>query len=269
VNDNFPTTVPPGLLDDITTLAAEASAAILAIAQPKVREKADKSPVTEADEAAEAIILRGLRRIAPQISIVSEESGASDATRLDEPFFLVDPLDGTREFIAGRPEFTVNIALMVNRQPLLGVVTAPALNFAWRGERGRGAARSRLDGSELQPIRTRTWPTDAPIALVSRSHLDAASTALLARIPGAVTQSCGSAVKFCRLAEGNADLYPRLAQTSEWDVAAGHAVLLAAGGTLTAPDGQPIRYGDASRAYIVPGFLAFGDPQAAARLCAG
>lgn len=228
------------LLDTMTRIAAAAAAAIVAVERLAVREKADSSPVTAADEAAEAVILSGLRDAAPGLAIVSEESAASaDPHRLGEVYFMVDPLDGTREFIAGRAEYTVNIALIVGGEPIAGVVAAPATGMAWRGARGLGAERLGLDGSERTPIQTRRWPAN-PVALVSRSHLDPATGAFMASIPHAVAHGCGSALKFCRLAEGVADIYPRLAPTSEWDIAAGHAMLEAAGGRVTAPDGSPI-----------------------------
>lgn len=253
------------LLDALTRLAAEASAAILSLARPSVRQKADASPVTEADLAAEATILAGLATIAPGVGVVSEESVSAEMPAPKGLFFLVDPLDGTREFIAGRDEYTVNIALIDGGRPLLGVVTAPALGLAWRGRPGH-AERLRLDLTGETPIRTRPWPASGPRALVSRSHLDAASTALLGRLGGVSQSECGSAVKFCRLAEGAADLYPRLAPTREWDVAAGHAVLAAAGGAVLTPDGAPLRYGQAG--FLIPAFVAVGDPATAPHLIA-
>ncbi|NIK49501.1 3'(2'),5'-bisphosphate nucleotidase CysQ [Variibacter gotjawalensis] len=255
------------LLEAMTTIAAQASAAILAIAAPKTRTKADASPVTEADEAAEAVIVQGLRAISPSIAIVSEESATAETPAPTGPFFMVDPLDGTREFIAGRNEYTVNISLIVDGEPTLGVVTAPALGLAWRGRPGR-AERLSLDGSNAAEIRVRSWPAAGAMALVSRSHLDPASVALLERLPGIAQTECGSAVKFCRVAEGAADLYPRLAPTREWDVAAGHAVLKAAGGCVVRPDGSRIPYGDAAGGFLIPSFVAVGDLAAAANLCA-
>jgi 3'(2'), 5'-bisphosphate nucleotidase len=266
------------LLDDshlherLTQLAAAAGDAIMAVAAGgvAVRHKADQSPVTTADEASEAVILAGLASILPTVPVVSEESVALSA--LPDPncvFALVDPLDGTAEFVAGRPEFTVNIAIVAHRRPIIGVLAAPALGRIWRGVSGRGAARLDMQDGRLgrpESIRARPWPSDRPLALVSRSHLDAASAACLDRISGLVREPCGSALKFCRLAEGSADIYPRLAPTSEWDVAAGDAILEAAGGAMRTGAGRIVLYGNADAAYRVSGFIAVGDPVAAAKL---
>lgn len=267
--DLSPFTQPP-FLRALTDAAVEASAAILARCGDRARDraKADGSPVTDADEASEAVILAHLARLMPGIPVVSEEQATwPPASALQDVFVLVDPLDGTREFIAGRDEFTVNIAIVAGGEPIAGVVAAPALHQLWRGARGVGAERLTLGfAGEPVRLRPRPWPASSPVALVSRSHGDAASMALIGTVPGAVQQPCGSSVKFCRLAEGTADFYPRLAPTCEWDVAAGHAVLAAAGGVVCAPDGAPLRYGDAAGAFRLPAFTAWGDRTAAARL---
>src|SRR5262249_11549753 len=158
-------------------------------------------------------------------------------------------------------------------QPRLGVVSAPAQDLLWRGIEGRGAERLRLPrgatasaAPERQAIRARPCPPSGLTVAVSRSHLDAATEAMLARLPARQRLACGSAVKFCQLAEGAADLYPRLSTTCEWDVAAGHAVLAAAGGTVTQPDGTPLRYGAIAENFRVPAFLAWGDPSAPGQL---
>ncbi len=255
------------LLDALTSLASRAAAAILGVARADlaVREKPDRSPVTAADLASETVILEGLGKLLPGAPIISEET----ANRLSAPpladFLLVDPLDGTRELLAGRDEFTVNIALVQRGQPRIGVIAAPARGLVWRGIVGRGAERLALSPGAApenagQPlaIRTRPQPPHALVALVSRSHLDPATEAYLARLKSAERISCGSSLKFCRLAEGAADLYPRLAPTSEWDVAAGHAVLAAAGGTVTDPKGAPLIYGR-SKDFRIPAFIARGD----------
>lgn len=258
-----------GLCEPLSQLAAAAGDAILAVAAGgvAVRHKDDRSPVTAADEASERVILAGLARLMPGVPVVSEESVAAAARPdPDGVFVLVDPLDGTAEFIAGRPEFTVNIAVMAGGVAAIGVLAAPALGQVWRGIRGRGAERLSLRAGRFappEPIRARPWPQARPLALVSRSHLDAASAALLDGIPGLVREPCGSALKFCRLAEGSADIYPRLAPTSEWDVAAGDALLAAAGGAMRTAEGLPLRYGNAAAAYRVAGFIAVGDPAAA------
>jgi 3'(2'), 5'-bisphosphate nucleotidase len=257
--------IDPGLLSALTDLVLRAGAVILAKRNMPVpaRAKVDNSPVTEADEAAEVVILAGLRLILPGVPVVSEERvAAGDIPPTDATFLLVDPLDGTREFIAGRDEFTVNIALIVDGRPVAGVVAAPALGIAWRGTPGRGAARvNAANPTVAEPVRTRAWPAQAPHALASRSHGDAATAALLRRI-GASAEPIGSALKFCRLAEGSADLYARLAPTCEWDIAAGHALLSAAGGAVVSPDGHAITYGHRERDFRIPAFIAGSDYEA-------
>jgi 3'(2'), 5'-bisphosphate nucleotidase len=254
------------LLDGLTEIASRAGAAILAIDAGNLarREKADQSPVTAADEAAEAVILAGLRDLLPGTAVISEEAGGS--TEIGDSFVLVDPLDGTREFLAGRDEFTVNIGLIRHARPVLGVVAAPALGLIWRGVMGQGAERLRLavgqsvaSATERTAVRTRPFP-EHPVAAVSRSHLDPASESFLAQWQQVRRISCGSALKFCRLAEGAADLYPRLAPTMAWDVAAGHAVLAAAGGTVTDVAGRLLAYGGTG--FRIASFVAWGDPRA-------
>jgi 3'(2'), 5'-bisphosphate nucleotidase len=249
------------LLDDVTAIAARATAAIRRSGAKSLRRKADGSLVTAADEAAEAVIWQDLEDLAPGIPIVSEERSAHNkphAPALEsETYFLVDPLDGTREFIAGRNEFTVNIALISAGAPILGVIAAPAADMTWRGIVGRGADRVSLSGKG-QPvaIRTRTRPAN-PLVMVSRSHLDERTKAYLARLSHGLPQPCGSSVKFCRIAEGTADLYPRLAPTHDWDVAAGHAIVVAAGGDVRAADGSALVYGAPNR--LISDFIARGD----------
>jgi 3'(2'), 5'-bisphosphate nucleotidase len=260
------------LLDELTTIVSAAAAAILAARSGSLdtRTKADRSPVTACDEAAEAAILSGLARVLPGVAIVSEEAaGKAPPAILPETFILVDPLDGTRELIAGRDEFTVNVAIVRGGRPRLGIVAAPAQGVVWRGSEGQGAERLRLApgapagaASERSAIRTRPAPRAGLVAVVSRSHLDAETEAFLARLPIAGRLTSGSAVKFCQVAEGAADVYPRLSTTCEWDVAAGHAVLTAAGGVLTAPDGAALGYGQIGRNFRVPAFVAWGDPAA-------
>jgi 3'(2'), 5'-bisphosphate nucleotidase len=203
------------------------------------------------------------------VPVVSEEERAAPPAA-HEAFILVDPLDGTREFLAGRDEFTVNIALVRAGKPVLGIVAAPALGLVWRGVAGAGAERLHLAAgaaphaaSERHPIHTRRRPSEGFVASVSRSHFDAATDAFLGRLPIVARTPCGSSLKFARIAEGNVDLYARLARTCEWDVAAGHAVLAAAGGCVTAPDGADLTYGRTPDFHI-SGFIAWGDPSAAA-----
>lgn len=265
----------PSLLDELTAIASQAGEAIMRVrmAGATVRTKADTSPVTEADEAAEAIILGGLARALPGVTVVSEEA-ASQGTlpALPDTFILVDPLDGTREFIDGRDEFTVNIAIIRNGRPVTGVVGAPALAAIWRGAMGMGSERLRLrpgaaagDAGERTALRTHAHRDGPWRAMVSRSHLDPATEQWLTRFPAVDRMDCGSSVKFCRIAEGKADVYPRLGRTSEWDIAAGDAVLSAAGGVVLSLDGGPVRYGQVARDLKVPSFIAWCDPADAAR----
>jgi 3'(2'), 5'-bisphosphate nucleotidase len=250
------------LIDELTKIVAHAAATILDLAaKADVRAKADGSPVTAADEAAEAVICEGLNRAAPGIAIVSEEHAARE--RPDVPtgkgasYFLVDPLDGTREFIAGRDEYTVNIALVTDGEPTLGIICAPALGAFWRGIVGQGADRASLSQpGRPAKIHTRLRPARGAVIMVSRSHLEARTQAYVEGFSRAEQVQCGSSVKFCRVAEGSADIYPRLAPTHDWDIAAGHAIVTAAGGTVIAPDGSPLRYGTAD--LLIPAFIASG-----------
>jgi 3'(2'), 5'-bisphosphate nucleotidase len=250
------------LMDDLTAIAARAAAAIRQSRRKALRLKADGSPVTAADEAAEAVICEGLRGLAPGVPIVSEEEAASGKAGLpanrSASYFLVDPLDGTREFIAGRNEFTVNIAVVTAGAPILGVIAAPAFALTWRGIVGHGAARFERGGKTPTAIHTRPRP-HKPVVMISRSHLDPNTCAYLEALPQKVTETYGSSIKFCRIAEGAADLYPRLGPTHDWDVAAGHAIVRAAGGAVTAPDGSPLIYG--TRDLLIPHFVATGDPR--------
>jgi 3'(2'), 5'-bisphosphate nucleotidase len=261
------------LAERLTDIAVVASTDILAVdfRYAGTRLKTDNSPVTRADEAAHAAIMDGLGRAAPGIPVVSEEAAGpwKDSTPPDE-FLLVDPLDGTVEFLAGRLEYTVNIALVRAGVPVIGVIAAPALGSLWRGTTGIGAERLRFTvGMPLgaaKRIHTRPWPAGERVAAVSRSHFDAASEAFLKRVAPVRPLAAGSALKFCRLAEGAIDVYPRLAPTSEWDVAAGHALVVAAGGAVLAAEGSALRYGGAADGFRVPGFTAWGDPAAARRI---
>jgi 3'(2'), 5'-bisphosphate nucleotidase len=262
-------------LDALTYVVSRAAAAIVAIDRSKVewRTKADQSPVSLADEAANAVILEGLSRLLPGVPVVSEEAHTRPSA-LPAGFILVDPLDGTREFLAGRDEFTVNVGIAANGRPMIGIIAAPALGLVWRGVVGRGAERLRLapgaasqQASERSPIHTRRRPARGFAVVLSRSHFDARTDAFLNRLPVVARTPCGSSLKFARIAEGSADLYARLAQTCEWDVAAGHAILAAAGGIVTTPDGAELAYGRTSDFHI-PAFIAWGDPSAAAAILA-
>jgi len=256
------------LRDELVTIASGAAAAIMAVRAGNlgVHLKADHSPVTAADIAAEAVILRGLAGVLPALPVISEESAAPPRLDGSRAFVLVDPLDGTRDFISGSDEFTVNIAVVADGAPVLGVIAAPAQGLVFTGLAGFGAERMALPpgapvaaATDRTSIATRTAPPDGPVALVSRFHRDPATDAWLDGYAGLVRLPCGSSLKFCRIAEGLADVYPRLSPTSEWDIAAGHAVLAAAGGAMTAPDGTPLRYGGTDGRFPVPGFLAAAD----------
>jgi 3'(2'), 5'-bisphosphate nucleotidase len=254
------------LIEPLTELVVRAGAAILAVNRPamKVEGKPDGTPVTEADLAADRIIGEGLARLFPDIPALSEERAHLAKPFYGGSFFLIDPLDGTREFVAGRAEFTINLALVTNGTPLLGIIGAPALGLVWRGLVGRGAERLGTEGSRAEPVHTRTLPKrgDPWIAAVSRSHADIRTEAFIDARPGAVRQVLGSAVKFGRVAEGTVDIYPRLAPTSEWDVAAGHALVTAAGGKITDAHGNDVQFGRGREGFIVPEFIAWGDPNA-------
>ena len=257
------------LIDELASIASQAGAAILAVgADLKQRDKADRSPVTAADEASEAVILDGLRRLLPGVPVVSEEaSGRYMPSAPGGRFLLVDPLDGTRELIAGETEYAVNIALVDGGRPVAGVIAAPALGALWIGVVGQGAERLRLApgaepaaARERTAIRTRARPLRGAVALVSRFHREPKADAYLDRIADVERKVCGASIKFCRLAEGAADLYVRMASISEWDAAAGHALVAAAGGAMTTLDGQPLPYGRAG--FRLPPFIASGDGSA-------
>ena len=234
----------PRLLPPVVALAERAGALILEHYRDgvAVRAKADASPVTVADEAAEALILEGLAELTPEIPVVAEETvAAGHVPELgDGRFWLVDPLDGTKEFLSRNGEFTVNIALIEGREPVLGVVFAPALGKVWWGARGAGAMLR--DAAGERPIAARPRPASGIVAVASRSHSDAQTEAFLDQMGVAERISAGSSLKFCLVAEGRADVYPRFGPTMEWDTAAGHAVLRAAGGQVTTRDGAPFTY---------------------------
>jgi len=213
------------------------------------RNKADGSPVTAADLAANAVILAGLRESHPAIPVISEEIGGDELADPNRPFFLIDPLDGTKEFIKGSGHFTVNIALVVDRLPLLGVVYAPATDrLQWVRAPGDAVEEAPPHAPDhlgtLSPIHCRTADNAALVAVLSRSHLTEETRAYIARYAIASSSQAGSSLKFCLLAAGEADFYPRMGPTCEWDTAAAHAVLRAAGGRVIAhPGGEELMYG--------------------------
>lgn len=236
------------LLDGIAVIAREAGKLVMAVYATDfaVRGKNDASPVTEADERAEQLIVEGLQKLAPEIPVVAEEAvAAGRMPTLGERFWLVDPLDGTKEFINRNGEFTVNIALIEHGMPLLGVVLAPALGRSghlYGGARDTGAWLD--EGGGRRQIACRAVPPEGLTVVASRSHGDAAALeAFLAGRKLACTTNAGSSLKLCLVARGAADMYPRLGRTMEWDIAAGHAVLLAAGGEVRDLQGHPLRYG--------------------------
>ncbi|HEX6740602.1 MAG TPA: 3'(2'),5'-bisphosphate nucleotidase CysQ [Sphingomicrobium sp.] len=246
-----------GLLDDLADAAREAGEAIRAIVRRgfDVEAKSDRSPVTEADRAAELIILAALARAAPGVPVIAEEEVAAGRIPAHgRSFFLVDPLDGTKEFVRGGDDYTVNIALVEDLAPSLGVVFAPATGRLHAGLVGSGAWVD--DGAGRREIRTRER-AEPVTAVASKSHFTQNTSDYLEAAVGACGHvSIGSSLKFCIVAEGGADIYPRLSPTSEWDTAAGHAVLLAAGGRVDAPDGSALRYG--KTAFLNRAFVATG-----------
>ena len=221
--------------------------------------KADNSPVTEADLRADAVIREGLARAFPGVTVFSEESLPETVTAV-ETFFLVDPLDGTKEFLSRNGEFTVNIALVSGGRPLAGVVYAPALGELFHGREGEGAWQ-RAPGGADRELRTTRASANTPLRVIgSRSHGGDEMAHWLAqlRTPHTLVVA-GSSLKFCRLAQGQADAYPRLGPTCQWDTAAGQAVLRAAGGIVLSAGGAELRYGT-DRPWLNPHFLALGDP---------
>lgn len=246
------------LIPMLRALAREAGAAIMAVYQRggTVQAKADNSPLTEADLASHAILTRGLAALTPAIPVVSEEEVASHAHRRpDATFWLIDPLDGTKEFIARNGEFTVNIALVRDGYPVLGLVFAPALNLLYWNEEGIGAFRE--DAAGMKSIRIAGPAAGGPIRVVaSKSHLDDRTQAFIDALGPHELVQAGSSLKFCRVAEGSADVYPRLAPTCEWDTAAAQAVLEAAGGSVRTLDGARLAYGKPE--VLNPCFVARG-----------
>jgi 3'(2'), 5'-bisphosphate nucleotidase len=253
---------PDLLTGPVRDIAAEAGEAIMEVYKRlgAVETKADGSPVTEADHRAHRVIAGRLRALTPDTPILSEESAQApyEQRRHWQEFWLVDPLDGTREFINQRGEFTVNIALISRGAPVLGVVGIPAWNAFYWG-RGDEAYRQNDDG-EPERIRVSHYRSGSPRVVASRSHASPETAEFIERVKaargGCELKSMGSALKICLVAEGEADVYPRLGPTSEWDIAAAHCVLQAAGGELTTARGDPIHYNKAN--ILNPWFVAAG-----------
>jgi len=248
------------LLDPVLAIADEACRAILAVYNSDfaVELKDDRSPLTQADRAAHAVIVAGLAALEPALPILSEESAGSEIgeRRSWQRYWLVDPLDGTKEFIKRNGEFTVNIALIDGHEPVLGVVAAPVPGTAWLGSVGSGAWKRTAAGRDAIAVRR---PAAEPLRVVgSRSHASPALAAFLDTLGPHELKPMGSSLKICLVAEGEADLYPRLGPTSEWDTAAAQAVLIAAGGSMIDLTGQPLTY-NARESLLNPHFLALGD----------
>ena len=254
------TTDPNKLLLDVTALAREAGRAILEVyaSSFSVQEKADSSPLTEADLRSEKLILAGLRRIAPEIPVLSEETGQSAwAVRRNwSRLWVVDPLDGTKEFVRRNGEFTVNIALVDNHRPVLGIVHAPALERDYFACEGIGAFRSDARAAG-RPIRVARRGSGAVRVVGSRSHRGSSLDGFLSRVGAHELVEVGSSLKLCLVAEGSADVYPRLGPTCEWDTAAGQCVLEQAGGQVLKLDGEPLEYNREDT--LNPNFVGFGD----------
>jgi len=249
------------LLEVLVVTARAAGAEILRLVEAgfEVEIKGDQSPVTICDRAAEKIILRALAAAAPDVPVIAEEEvSAGRIPKHDDIYFLVDPLDGTKEFVRGGTDYTVNIGLIAGGQPRLGVVYQPAIDKLWAGIVGHGAFAE--EGGSRRPIHVRPLG-EKRAAIASKSHYNQATDDYLAEAIGLCDHvAVGSSLKFCVVAEGKADIYPRLSPTSEWDTAAGHAVLLAAGGRVDGLDGGPLQYG--KPAFLNLGFCATAGWQA-------
>tara|TARA_B100000949_G_scaffold142729_2_gene125421 strand:+ start:182 stop:1033 length:852 start_codon:yes stop_codon:yes gene_type:complete len=250
------------MIEHLSRLAVDAGLAILVVREAgiDVALKSDDTPVTQADRRAEAIILEGLAANWPEIPVVAEEAVCDGRCpeRTEGRFFLVDALDGTREFVSGRHDFTVNIALVEDGTPVVGVVYAPMRGTLWAAAGDKAwTAELASDGSlgERKGLGCRAWHMP-PCIVASKSHRTAETDQFIAGFEGATTSSIGSSLKFCLLAEGEADLYPRFGPTMEWDTAAGDAVLRAAGGLTVTRDGVPLAYGKKN----IPGKADFSNP---------
>ncbi|HMP75601.1 MAG TPA: 3'(2'),5'-bisphosphate nucleotidase CysQ [Kiritimatiellia bacterium] len=256
-------TSPSALLPSLLQLARDAGSAIMRIydSPGAIQQKADTSPLTLADLAAHHILIRGLKALTPDIPVVSEEEEDSHAHRKPTgQFWIIDPLDGTKEFIAHNGEFTVNIALVENGFPLLGVVYAPALEALYWSEPGRGAYREQ--GREKRAIHVAADTAGRALRVVaSKSHLDDATRAFINELGPHELVQAGSSLKFCRVAEGSADVYPRLGPTCEWDTAAAQAVVEAAGGSVKKLDASRLNYGKPDK--LNPHFVVRGGTTAA------
>ncbi len=254
--------------DLLAQIALEAGALIMQIFDQgfEIGYKDDDSPVTEADQKAEALILARLAEYAPDLPVLAEEQAAAgNIPNLGNLYACVDPLDGTREFIDRHTDFTVNIAIIENGMPVRGVVYAPALKMLYVAEGRSGAWRCEAEPgmnvpneSARRPITIRMAPTKI-VAIASRSHRTPQTDAFLQKFDIGELKSAGSSLKFCLVAAGEADLYPRMGRTMEWDTAAGHAIVQAAGGKVLTESGEPLRYNKSERGYDNPNFIVYGD----------
>jgi 3'(2'), 5'-bisphosphate nucleotidase len=244
----------------LAEIAAEAARLILPLWRTglEVIEKSDKSPVTEADRRAETLILEGLARLFPGVPVISEEDASEFGTpdAIGPRFFLVDPLDGTKAFVRGDPHFTVNIGLIEAGRPVAGAVAAPASGELWHTT--AGGVLKRHGGGPAEPIHPRVWPQGEALALISHTMKEETADKLAEQYLFHRREPMDSSIKFCRIAEGRADIYPRHGPTMEWDTAAGHAVLIAAGGSVTTPEGEPFVYGKADQGFKNGWFVARG-----------
>ena len=247
------------ILPDVIKIADEASEKVLHIYQSdfKVNYKEDHSPITAADIASHDMIVKGLRQISRDIPILSEEGAEIpwEERKKWRRFWLIDPIDGTKDFTQRTGEFTVNIAMIEDGEPVMGVVTAPALKEAFWGIKGEGAHMRDRTG-RVHRIRV-AEPKDTLRVVASKNHLNDETRAFIETLGAHETVQAGSSLKFCRIAEGHADIYPRMGPTSEWDTAAAHTVLLAAGGMVQTPEGQPLVYGKEN--ILNPNFIAAGN----------
>lgn len=246
-------------------LAAGRAAMAVRARGADVMEKDDKSPVTEADQRAEAMLVAAIKAEVPDWAIVAEEAAAAGdlPEALTEYFWLIDPLDGTKEFIKGGTDFTVNVGLIHNDTPVLGLVYAPARGRLFYGAVGHGAYEVGVDGLNVSaptPLQVATADQGNLNVVASKSHRDEQTNQYLASKDVGNLVSAGSSLKFCLIATGEADLYPRFGPTCEWDTAAGHAVVLAAGGRVTCTDGSAFSYAKQADKFLNPGFIVFGDP---------
>lgn len=246
------------LLPDVIDIADAASARVLEIYQTdfSVDQKEDQSPITAADLASHDVIVSGLKKLTPDIPILSEESANAPWSERQNwnRFWLVDPIDGTRDFVNRSGEFTVNIALIEGGEPVMGVVTAPALGEAYWGVKGEGAFKRNADG-HTRSI-TVMPPPESKRVVASKNHLNDDTRAFIEKLGEHCLVQAGSSLKFCRIAEGQADIYPRLGPTCEWDTGAAQAVLEAAGGKVRTLDGEPMAYGKED--VLNPFFVASG-----------